>query len=399
MSVPEKIEIQHPSRPRIARVVANIPPSGIRAFFELVIGRDDVISLGVGEPDFVTPWRIREAALYRVTRGETSYTSNSGLLSLRKAIAKYLYQRFSVQADPQDEMLVTVGVSEGLDLALRAILEPGDEVIVWEPYYVAYAPLVTLAGGKPVILPAKGEDNFRLNLELLAQLITSRTRAILINYPNNPTGATLNREELTALARICVPNEVLIISDEVYGELTHDGRHVSMAAIPEAADWTILLSGFSKAFAMTGWRIGYAVGPSEIIRAMTKIHQYTIMCAPIMGQRAAETALTECLGEMEEMCESYRQRRNYIIKGLNEIGLPCHRPAGAFYAFPSIRHTGLSSIDFCQRLLEEESIAIVPGNAFGDWGEGYVRLAYAVSFEKIDKALEGMARFLDRLKA
>jgi len=397
MSEPEKIEFQHPTRPRVARAVAEIPPSGIRAFFELVIGHEDVISLGVGEPDFSTPWRIREAALYRVNRGETCYTSNLGLLSLRKAIAKYLHQRFGVQADPVEEILVTVGVSEGLDLALRAILEPGDEVIIWEPCYVAYAPLVRLAGGVPVSLVARGEDGFRLALEEFTRLITPRTRAVMINYPNNPTGATLHREQLEALAKIAVSHEIIIISDEVYGELTHDARHFSIASLPEAADWTILLSGFSKAFAMTGWRIGYATGPSEIIKAMTKIHQYIIMCAPVMSQRAAETALGEALGEMEEMCESYRQRRNYIIKGLDQIGLPCHLPAGAFYAFPSIKHTGLSSIDFCRRLLEEEQVAIVPGNAFGASGEGYVRLAYAVSIETINRALEGIGRFMGRL--
>ena len=397
MNQPEKIEIMHPTRSRVAKTVSEIPPSGIRAFFELVIGRDDVVSLGVGEPDFSTPWRIREAAIYRVSRGETCYSSNSGLLSLRKAIAKYLYQRFQVESDPENEILVTVGVSEALDIALRAILNPGDEVIVWEPCYVAYAPLVRLAGGVPVILAARGEDGFALDLKAMEKLITPRTRAVMINYPNNPTGATLTRQELEALACLAVPNEILIISDEVYAELTHDGRHVSMAAIPEAADWTLLLSGFSKAFAMTGWRMGYAVGPSEIIKAMTKIHQYCIMCAPIMGQRAAETALSEGIGDMLEMAESFRQRRNYIVKGLNEVGLPCHKPAGAFYAFPSIRHTGLESVEFCRRLLEEEKVAIVPGNAFGAAGEGYTRLAYAASIETINKALDGLGRFLKRL--
>lgn len=397
MNQPEKIDIMHPSRPRIARTVSEIPPSGIRAFFELVIGRDDVVSLGVGEPDFATPWRVRESAMYRVGRGETCYSSNSGLLSLRKSIAKYLYKRFQVEADPESEILVTVGVSEALDIALRAILEPGDEVIVWEPSYVAYAPLVRLAGGVPVILAASGEDGFRLDLAALQKLITPRTRAVMINYPNNPTGATLSRPELEALARIAVPNEILIISDEVYAELTHDGRHASMAAIPEAADWTLLLSGFSKAFAMTGWRMGYAVGPADIIKAMTKIHQYCIMCAPIMGQRAAETALNEGIGDMLEMVESFRQRRNYIVKGLNEVGLPCHKPAGAFYAFPSIKHTGMGSVEFCKQLLEEEKVAIVPGNAFGASGEGHVRLAYAVSIDTINKALEGIERYMKRL--
>ncbi len=393
---PEQIDFKHPTRPRVASLVAALPPSGIRAFFELVIGRDDVISLGVGEPDFSTPWRVREAAIYRLSRGETSYTSNSGLLSLRKEISRYLYNRFQVQADPGNEILITVGASEGLDICLRAILNPGDEVIVWEPSYVAYAPLVNLAGGVPVILNADGEKGFSFDFQEFQRLISPRTRALLINYPNNPTGMTLRAEELELIAQICVQNEILIISDEIYGEMTHDGKHVSIASIPEAADWTILLSGFSKAFAMTGWRIGYAAGPAEIIAAMTKIHQYCMLCAPIMGQRAAEVALREAMGEMEEMCEVFRQRRNYIVKGLNEVGLPCHNPGGAFYAFPSIKHTGMSSIDFCKGLLEEEKVAIVPGNAFGASGEGHVRLAYAVGFDTIDKCLEGISRFLRR---
>lgn len=398
MAEPQKIDFPSSElRPRVAQVVQEIPPSGIRAFFELVIGRDDVISLGVGEPDFVTPWRIREAAAYRVARGETSYSSNSGLLSLRQAIAKYLYRRFEVQCDPKREILVTVGASEGLDLALRALIEPGDEVIVWEPCYVAYAPLVRLAGGVPVSLVATAENGFGLDLDRLEKLIAPRTRAILVNYPNNPTGATLGRDELVELAKICTANGVVMISDEIYGEMTHDSQHVSLAALPEAAGWTILLSGFSKAFAMTGWRLGYAVGPSEIIAAMTKIHQYSMLCAPIMGQRAAETALNECMDEMERMCEIYAQRRNVIVDGLNQIGLPCHKPAGAFYAFPSIRHTGLSSIDFCKRLLDQESIAIVPGSAFGPSGEGHVRMAYAVGFDTIHKAIEGIGRFLKTL--
>jgi aminotransferase len=394
---PEKIDLPNPHGPQVAAHVRAIPPSGIRAFFELVIGRDDIISLGVGEPDFATPWRIREAALYRVNRGETSYTSNSGLLSLRRAIAKYLYDRFAVEADPAREMLITVGVSEGLDLALRATVDPGDEVIVWSPSYVAYAPLVALAGGVPVMLETGADDKFGLDLAKLEKLITPRTRAIFINYPNNPTGATLTRDDLIGLARICVSRGVLMISDEVYAEMTHDDKHVSLASLPEAAGWTLLLSGFSKAFAMTGWRLGYACGPPEIIAAMTKIHQYAIMCAPIMAQRAGEAALVEGLEDMEKMCEVFRQRRNVIVEGLNRIGLPCHRPAGAFYAFPSIAHTGLDEMTFCKRLLEEESVAIVPGSAFGDAGKGYVRMAYAVGFETIERALEGIGRFLGRL--
>lgn len=394
---PEMIENPGERRPQIADAVQSIPPSGIRAFFELVIGRDDIISLGVGEPDFSTPWRIREPALYRLGRGETSYTSNSGLLSLRKSICRYLYERFGVEADPVKETLITVGVSEGLDIALRALLNPGDEVIVWSPCYVAYAPLVTLAGGVPVMLNTSADTKFGLDLKQLEKLITPKTKAIFINYPNNPTGATLDREDLVGLARICSARGVLMISDEVYAEMTHDRKHVSLASIPEAAGWTLLLSGFSKAFAMTGWRMGYACGPAEVIAAMTKIHQYCIMCAPIMGQRAAEAALSEGIEDMERMCEVYRQRRNVIVEGLNQIGLACHKPAGAFYAFPSIKHTGLDEMTFCKRLLEEESVAIVPGSAFGDAGKDYVRIAYAVGFETINKALEGIGRFLKRV--
>ena len=397
MTQPQRGPIEVPRRSRVAERVASVPPSGIRAFFELVIGRDDVISLGVGEPDFPTPWRIREAAMYRINRGETSYTSNSGLLSLRRSISRYLAERFDVQRDPVDEILVTVGVSEGLDLALRATLNHGDEVIVWEPCYVANAPLVRLAGGEPIILAARGEEGFALDLGALERLITPRTRAIMINYPNNPTGMTLGRAELEGLARLARRHEILIISDEIYAEMTHDGEHISVASIPDAAEWTILLSGFSKAFAMTGWRIGYAAGPSDVIRAMTKVHQYSMMCAPIMSQRGAEAALGEGMGDMRTMCDVFRQRRNVIVNGLNAIGLPCHQPAGAFYAFPSIAHTGLDSMEFCRRLLEEESVAIVPGNAFGVSGEGHVRMAYAVGFETIERALEGIGRFLGRL--
>lgn len=399
MAQPQKVDVKQPTRSRIAEKVVQIPPSGIRAFFELVIGRDDVLSLGVGEPDFPTPWRICEGAQYHVIRGETSYTSNSGLLSLRKKIARYLADRFLVQADPEGEILITVGASEGMDLALRALLNPGEEAIVWEPCYVAYAPLVRLTGATPVILEARGEDGFQLDLARLKSLITPKTRAILLNYPNNPTGMTLQRPTLEALLRVAVENEIVIVSDEIYAEMTHDGDHFSIASIPEAAEWVLLLSGFSKAFSMTGWRIGFAAGPSDIISAMTKIHQYSMLCAPIMGQRAAEIALREGMEDMRRMCEVFRQRRNYIVKGLNEIGLPCHKPGGAFYAFPSIKHTGLDSVEFCRRLLEDEQIAIVPGNAFGAAGEGYVRLAYAVGFDTIDRALEGIGRFLKKLGA
>jgi len=397
MSQPEKIDLVQPARARVGNLIQSLPPSGIREFFELVIGRDDIISLGVGEPDFVTPYRTREAAIFSINQGQTSYTSNAGLLSLRKAISKYLADRFQVEADAEDEVLITVGVSEGIDLALRAILNPGDEVIIPEPCYIAYDPLVQLAGGVPISLACSEENGFHLNLDDLEKLITPRTRALVLNYPCNPTGTTLNREEIERLAQIARASEMIVISDEIYAEMTFAHKHVSLASIPEAADWTILLSGFSKAFAMTGWRIGYASGPAEIISAMKKIHQYNMLCAPIMSQRAAESALTEGMHDMEQMVEVFRQRGNYIHSGFEQLGLKCVKPEGAFYAFPSIKETGLTSQQFCRRLLEEEKVAVVPGSAFGPTGEGHFRAAYAASFESIDRALEGIYRFLSRL--
>jgi len=397
MTEPQKIDLVQPTRPRVSTLVEGLPPSGIREFFELVIGRDDITSLGVGEPDFVTPWRIREAAIHSISQGQTSYTSNAGLLSLRTAIAKYLQSRFSIECDPVNEILITVGVSEAVDLALRAILNPGDEVIVPEPCYIAYDPLVQMAGGISVPLHCTSEEGFRVNLDRLETLITPRTKAIFLNYPNNPTGISLNREEITRLAKMAAAREIILISDEIYAEMSYWGQHVSLASIPEAADWTIVLSGFSKAFAMTGWRVGYAAGPADIIKLMTKIHQYNMLCASIMGQKAAEAALTEGMEDMEKMVEVFRQRSNYIHSGFESIGLPCTKPEGAFYAFPSIKHTGLKSVDFCKRLLNEEKVAVVPGGAFGPSGEGHIRAAYAASFEAIDRAIEGIRRMLSRL--
>ncbi len=397
MSRPEKILFTPPSRPRIGDVIAGLPPSGIREFFDLVIGRDDITSLGVGEPDFVTPWRISEAAIYSIHQGQTSYTSNSGLLSLRTAISRYLAERFTVEADPVKEILITVGASEGMDLALRAILNPGDEVIVPEPCYVAYDPLVRLAGGVPRTLPTKGDNGFRIDWTELENLITPKTRAMIMNYPSNPTGVTLKPDEVERLANLASSNEIIVISDEIYAELTYIGEHVSLASFPQAVDWTILLSGFSKAFAMTGWRLGYAVGPAEIIGAMTKIHQYSMLCAPIMAQRAAEAALGEGMEDMRRMVESYSERRNYFDSGLKSIGLRTTDPEGAFYAFAAIGKTGLSSVDFCKRLLQEESLAVVPGTAFGASGEGYFRASYAVDFHTLDEALMKLERFLSRL--
>lgn len=397
MTQPEKIQFEHPKRSRIAHQVEILPPSGIREFFELVIGRDDIISLGVGEPDFVTPWRIREAAIHSINQGQTSYTSNWGLLSLRKEIAKYLAERFSVEVNPVDEVLITVGASEGMDLALRAILNPGEEVIVPEPCYVAYEALVRLAGGVPVTLPTHMENGFRIDWDKLEAMITPKTRAIAINYPCNPTGASLRPAEVERLAKFAAKHQIILISDEIYAELTYDDEHVSLASIPEAAEWTIVLSGFSKAFAMTGWRIGYAAGPADIVGAMTKIHQYSMLCASIMSQRAAEAALREGMDDMRKMIESYRERRNYFDAGLKNLGLQTAQPEGAFYAFPSIKHTGLTSVEFCTRLLEEESVAVVPGVAFGASGEGHFRACYAVSMDTLDLALGKIGSFLSRI--
>ncbi len=397
MNRPEKIDLVAPHRPRVSERVESLAPSGIREFFDLVVGRSDIISLGVGEPDFVTPWSLRESAIDSIARGHTTYTSNSGLISLREKLSAYLARRFSVRACPESEILITVGASEAIDLALRATLNSGDEVIIPMPCFVAYEPLVSLAGGVPVPLHCTGADGFRVDWTRLEGLITPRTRAILINYPGNPTGATLRRDEVERLARIASQNQIVVISDEIYAEMSYDQDHVSLASIPEAADWTLLVSGFSKAFAMTGWRIGYAVGPEDLIGAMGRIHQYSIMCAPIMAQRAAEAALDDGLDDMAAMAETYEQRRNYIHSGLDSIGLAMVRPEGAFYAFPSIEKTGLSSTEFCRRLLDAEQIAVIPGVAFGSSGEGYFRASYAVGFETIDRAIAGIDRFLKSL--
>ncbi len=397
MSHLERVDLSPPTRPRLAERVATLPPSGIRQFFDLVIGREDIVSLGVGEPDFVTPWRIREAAIHALNRGETSYTSNAGLASLRRAVADYLGRRFGVSADPETELLITVGASEAIDLALRSVLNPGDEVIYLEPAYVAYEALIRLAGGIPRALPLRAEQGFGVDWAGLESLMSPRTRALVVNYPCNPTGMSLKPEEVVKLARLAAQHEIVLISDEIYAELSYGPAHHCLAAVPEAADWTVLISGFSKAFAMTGWRIGYAAGPAEIIGGMTRIHQYGMLCAPILAQRAAECALAEGFADMAEMVETYRQRRNYFQAGLNEAGLPTLLPDGAFYMFPSIAPTGLDSMTFCRRLLEEEGLAVVPGAAFGPAGEGHIRASYAVGFDRLDLALAALRRFLNRL--
>jgi aminotransferase len=379
---------------RVAQHVRSIPPSGIRRFFDLVIGMENVISLGVGEPDFPTPRNIRDHAIGVIDRGQTSYSSNHGLMDLRVAIAKWLSAKYAVDYSPASEMVITVGASEAIDLALRAILDPGDEVIVVEPCYVSYAPTVTLAGGKPVIFPTWQSDGFRIDFDALRPLITARTRALMVNYPSNPTGCTFTRADLEKLAAFALEHDLIVLSDEIYAELTYDGPHMSLASLPGMKEHTIVISGFSKAFAMTGWRIGYACGPEEIIAAMVKIHQFTMLCAPTISQYAAIEALENSNDGVAAMRAEYDLRRRLIVNGFNSLGLKTLMPEGAFYAFADIRGTGMDSETFCTELLKAESVAVVPGQAFGACAAGFIRASYASSVPKLEKALEAMGRFL-----
>lgn len=381
----------------VNRTIEAIPPSGIRRFFDLVSEMKGVVSLGVGEPDFVTPWHIREACFYSLEKGYTMYTSNYGLLELREEIIRDLYKNYKVVYDPRKQTLVTVGVSEAIDLAFRAILEPGDEVIVPEPCYVSYNPCVTMAGGVPVNVTTKAEEEFRVRAKEIEPLITPKTKAIFICYPNNPTGGIMTREVALEIAELACKHDLLLMSDEVYAHLTYEGEHVCFAALPGMAERTLLFNGFSKAYAMTGWRLGYAVGPAEIIQAMTKIHQYTMLCAPITAQKAAIEALRHGDNERKKMMEEYNRRRRMFVKGLNDIGMTCFEPKGAFYAFPSIKISGMDSISFCEALLKEEKVAIVPGNAFGACGEGFVRCSYASSMANLQEALVRLERFLKKI--
>jgi len=380
----------------ISGVVQDIPPSGIRKFFDLVTQTEGVISLGVGEPDFVTPWHIREACFYSLEKGYTMYTSNLGLPEFREEIAAYEKRKIGVSYSPADEILVTVGVSEAVDLALRALIEPGDEVLVPEPSYVSYAPGTKLVYGKPVPLLTYDADEYRLRPDILEKAITPRSKVLILPFPNNPTGGIMKAEDLKALVDIIIKNDLIVLSDEIYAELTYEGEHVSIASFPGMRDRTIVFNGFSKAFAMTGWRIGYACGHPDIINAMNKIHQYTIMCAPIMAQKAAIEALRHGEGEMRKMVENYNYRRKLMLNGFRQVGLSCFEPRGAFYCFPSIKNSGMNSEDFCEKLLKEEKVAVVPGNAFGNCGEGYIRCCYAASVANIEEAIERMGRFLTR---
>lgn len=380
---------------KIARQVAAVPRSGIRDFFELVQGRDDVISLGVGEPDFATPWNIREAAIYSLEKGNTSYTSNLGLLQLRKLIAEYVADFFKVEYEPSTDVLVTVGVSEAIDLALRALLNPGDEVIFHEPCYVSYSPSIAMAYGKAVSVATSKQDNFALKAATLADAITENSRVLMLNFPTNPTGATIEKQDLEEIAALCIKHDLIVISDEIYSELRYDDpEHVSIASLPGMKERTILLHGFSKAFAMTGFRLGYACAPQPIIEAMMKIHQYSMLCAPITSQAAAIEALQNGAEAVAMMKESYHQRRDYMVQRLNAMGLPCHSPGGAFYVFPEVAHTGMTSKEFALRLLEETDVAAVPGDAFGGCGEGFLRCCYATSMDEIVIAMDRMEAFV-----
>ena len=380
---------------RIASHVRDIPRSGIRDFFEIVQSMKEVISLGIGEPDFVTPWHIREAAVYSLEKGKTGYTSNLGSPRLRRSIAAYVEKHFSVGYNPHDEIIVTVGVSEAIDLALRALLNPGDEVLYHEPCYVSYSPSIQLAGGVPVAVATRAEDEFSLKVGDLEKAVTKKTRVLMLNFPTNPTGAVMPLEELKKIAAFAVKHDLVVLTDEIYSELTYDEvPHHSIAALPGMKERTLFLHGFSKAFAMTGWRIGYACGPSDIIEAMMKIHQYSILCAPIMGQEAAIEALERGARSVERMKEEYSLRRNFIVSSLNETGIPCHLPKGAFYVFPDIRGTGLSSKEFSLKLLDAKKVAVVPGTAFGPSGEGYVRCSYATAMDQIKQACERIADFV-----
>jgi aminotransferase len=377
--------------------VRAIPPSGIRKFFDLVSGSKDIISLGVGEPDFATPWHVREACVYSLERGRTKYTSNAGDIELREAIAEYLQNSYKVTYEPTNEVIVTVGGSEAIDLALRALVVPGDEILIPEPCYISYSPITAIGGGIPVGIETSAHNNFKLTAESLRAKITPRSKVLMLCYPSNPTGGIMDYEDWLPIAKVVEEHDLIVITDEIYAELTYGQKHVSFAAIPGMKDRTILVSGFSKAFAMTGWRMGYACGHPELIAAMLKIHQYTVMCAPVMGQVAAYEALKNGLGEKDRMVESYNQRRRLVVKGFREIGLDCHEPQGAFYAFPSIQSTGLSSEAFAQELLIDAKVAAVPGNVFGLGGEGFIRCSYASSVQQLTEAIDRMGHFLRKL--
>ena len=380
----------------LSEKIVNIAPSGIRRFFDLVSEMDDAISLGVGEPDFDTPWRIREEGIYSLERGRTFYTSNAGLKELKQEICRYLSRKINVEYDFRNEVVVTVGGSEGIDIAMRAMLDKGDEVLIPQPSYVSYLPCTVLADGVPVIIPLQRKNEFKLTVEELENAVTEKTKILVLPFPNNPTGSIMTREDLEPIAKFVVEHDLFVLSDEIYSELSYKGEHISIASFPGMKERTILVNGFSKGFAMTGWRLGYACGPKKIIEQMIKIHQYAIMCAPTNSQYAE--ALRNCEGEVEEMRNAYNQRRRFLVSEFKRMKLDCFEPYGAFYIFPSIREFGMSSEEFAMKFLAEEKVAVVPGTAFGECGEGFLRISYAYSLEDLKEAIGRLERFINRLR-
>ena len=380
-------------------VVDSIPPSGIRKFFDLAAEMTDAISLGVGEPDFMTPWTIREAGIYSLEKGETHYTANAGLIELRTAICDYTNRKYNIEYDPKSEVLVTVGGSEAIDAMIRCVVNPGDEVLIVEPSFVCYKPLTAMAGGVPVVIETKEEDNFRLLPEQLKEKITDKTKLLILPFPNNPTGGVMSKSDLEAIAEVLKDTNILVLSDEIYGELKYgDEKHIPFSAIDGMRERTVVVNGFSKAFAMTGWRLGYALGPERLIKLMTKIHQFGIMSAPTTAQYAAIEAMKNCDDEVENMRQEYNYRRRCIVDGFRAMGLSCFEPLGAFYVFPCIKSTGMTSQEFCEKLLMEEKVAVVPGTAFGECGEGFVRCSYAYSIENIQEALKRIEKFVKKYR-
>ena len=382
----------------LSKKITGIEPSGIRKFFDLVSEMPDAISLGVGEPDFDTPWRIREEGIYTLEQGKTFYTSNAGLKDLKIEISKYLERKIHVEYDPDHEIMVTVGGSEGIDVALRAMLDPGDEVLIPQPSYVSYVPCTILADGNPVVIPLQQKNEFKLTAEELEAAITPKTKMLVMPFPNNPTGSIMTKEDLEPIAEVVKRHDLYVLSDEIYSELTYKTEHVSISSLPGMKERTLVINGFSKGFAMTGWRLGYICGPSVIIEQMLKIHQFAIMCAPTTSQYAAIEAIKNGDADIEKMCKSYDQRRRFLLKKFEEIGLPCFEPHGAFYVFPCIKEFGITSDEFATRLLREEELAVVPGTAFGDCGEGFLRISYAYSIEQLKEAMGRLERFIGRLR-
>ncbi|MDD6148572.1 MAG: aminotransferase class I/II-fold pyridoxal phosphate-dependent enzyme [Lachnospiraceae bacterium] len=385
-------------RSMVNKTITGIAPSGIRKFFDIVNEMDDAISLGVGEPDFDTPWRIRDEAIYSLEQGRTFYTSNSGLKSLKEEISKYLERRYNLYYSPNSEIMVTVGGSEAIDIALRAMLDPGDEVLIPQPSYVSYAPCTILAGGKPVYIDLKEEDEFRLTPEELEEAVTDKTKVLILPFPNNPTGAVMEKEDLEAVAQFVIDHDLFVLTDEIYAELTYLEKHVSIASLPGMRERTVYINGFSKTYAMTGWRLGYACAPEVLLKQMLKIHQYAIMCAPTNSQYAAVEALRNCQDDVDQMREEYDHRRRYLMDRFRSMKLQCFEPFGAFYIFPSIREFGMTSDEFATKLLKTKKVAVVPGTAFGDCGEGFIRISYAYSLENLKEAVDRIEVFIQELR-